>query len=68
MQASSGWWVALYLLGVAIALIYLVKFALWKIRAAKQGRSIYLTAIRKGLLPLALMPQPSGKLVLWSLI
>lgn len=48
MQATSFWWVLLYVVSVAIILIYLIKFALWKIRTAKPGRSIYLESDQTG--------------------
>jgi membrane-bound serine protease (ClpP class) len=48
MQTSSPWWILLYLTGVVIVLIYLVKFALWRIRTAKPSRSIYLNSDQTG--------------------
>lgn len=48
MQTSSPWWILLYLIGVVIILIYLVKFAMWRIRTAKPSRSIYLNSDQTG--------------------
>ena len=48
MQVSFIAWVILYIIGVAGALVFLVKFAIWKIRTAKPGNSIYLSSDQKG--------------------
>ena len=48
MEANSVWWVVLYVIGVVVVLIYLVKFALWNIRTAKPSRSIYLNSDQEG--------------------
>lgn len=48
MQTSSPWWLLLYLIGVVIIIVYLVKFALWRIRTAKPSRSIYLNSDQTG--------------------
>jgi membrane-bound ClpP family serine protease len=48
MQSTSLWWVLLYVIGVIVAIIFLVKFALWKIRTAKPDRSIYLESDQTG--------------------
>lgn len=48
MQAASPIWIILYIIGVTIAIIFLVKFALWRIRTAKPGRSIYLESDQTG--------------------
>lgn len=48
MQTSSLLWVALYIIGIIVLLIYLVKFALWRIRTAKPSRSIYLNSDQEG--------------------
>lgn len=48
METNSPWWVVLYLIGITAAITYLVKFALWRIRTAKPGRSIYLSGDQEG--------------------
>lgn len=40
-QIDTAWAVILYVIAIVIALSYLVKFALWRIRTAKPGMSIY---------------------------
>lgn len=41
MQSESSIAIALFIIGAAICLVFLVKFALWRIRTAKPGFSIY---------------------------
>lgn len=48
MEATSFWWVLLYVAGVAVILFYLFKFAMWRIRTAKPSRSIYLESDQTG--------------------
>lgn len=48
MQTTSLGLVLLYLIGVVIVIIYLVKFAIWRIRTAKPSRSIYLNSDQTG--------------------
>lgn len=48
MQTTSPVWISLYVMGVAITLVFLVKFAIWKIRTAKPNRSIYLNSDQEG--------------------
>jgi membrane-bound ClpP family serine protease len=48
MQATSPLLVVLYIIGVIIAIIYLIKFALWRIRTATPNRSIYLNSDQTG--------------------
>ena len=48
MQADSLIWVAVYVIGVSISIVFLIKFAIWKIRTAKPSRSIYLNSDQKG--------------------
>ncbi|HEV8050982.1 MAG TPA: NfeD family protein [Parachlamydiaceae bacterium] len=48
MQANSIWWVVLYVIGIVVVLIYLVKFAIWRIRTAKPSRSIYSDSSQTG--------------------
>lgn len=40
-QTESPLAISLYIIGICIALVFLVKFALWRIRTAKPQRSIY---------------------------
>lgn len=48
MEASSPFWTLLYIIAVAIAIGFLIKFALWRIRTAKPSRSIYLESDQAG--------------------
>lgn len=48
MEATSPLYVVLYIIGVVLAVTYLIKFALWRIRTAKPGRSIYLNSDQTG--------------------
>lgn len=48
LQASSGFWVLLYIVAIFIALVYLVRLALWKIRHSKSRFSIYSGSDQKG--------------------
>lgn len=48
MQTSSFLWLIVYLIAVVIALICLIKFAIWRIRTAKPSRSIYLSSDQRG--------------------
>lgn len=48
MEATSPVWIILYIIMVTVAIVYLVKFALWRIRTAKPGRSIYLQSDQTG--------------------
>lgn len=48
MQNASPIWIILYVVGVAISIILLVKFAIWKIRTAQPNHSIYLASDQKG--------------------
>lgn len=41
MQSGSPLAITLYIIGTVVALIYLAKFAIWRIRTAKPHRSIY---------------------------
>lgn len=48
MQIQSPLAIAAYIIGVGIILVFLVKFALWRIRTAKPSRSIYSDASQDG--------------------
>lgn len=48
LEAASPIWIMLYIIAVAVAVIYLIKFALWRIRTAKPSRSIYLNSDQTG--------------------
>lgn len=41
MQSQSPWEIAVYVIATGIALGFLIKFALWRIRTAKPNSSIY---------------------------
>jgi membrane-bound serine protease (ClpP class) len=47
-EVNAAWAVILYLAAVIVVLVYLVKFALWKIRTTKPDRSIYLDSSQEG--------------------
>lgn len=48
MESQSAWATAAYVIGVFVALGYLIKFALWRIRTAKPDRSIYSNSSQEG--------------------
>lgn len=48
IQTGSTIATALYVVGTCIAMVFLIKFALWRIRTAKPQRSIYSNAAQNG--------------------
>lgn len=48
VQASAVWAVILYVVAICIALAYLIKFALWRIRTTEPEQSIYSDANQSG--------------------
>ena len=48
IQTGSPWAIALYIVMISVALVLLVKFAIWRIRTAKPQRSIYSNASQDG--------------------
>lgn len=48
MEAAAAWAVFLYIIGVIVMVVLLIKFALWKIRTGKSGKSIYLNSDQEG--------------------
>lgn len=48
MQTTSPFLLVLYIALVVVALVALVKFALWRIKTAKPSRSIYLNSDQQG--------------------
>lgn len=47
-QTSASWAVLLYLVAVIVALGYLIKFAMWRIRTAKPEYSVYSNDSQEG--------------------
>jgi membrane-bound serine protease (ClpP class) len=47
-QTTSGLWVLVYIIAIIIALAYLIRLALWKIRHSKSKYSIYLDSDQEG--------------------
>lgn len=48
MQAESPLAIAIFVVGTCIAMVFLVKFAIWRIRTAKPHRSIYSNSAQNG--------------------
>lgn len=48
IQTDSAVVTAFYVIGICVALVFLVKFALWRIRTAKPQRSIYSNGAQNG--------------------
>lgn len=48
MDSESPLLTALYVLGACVSLVFLIKFAIWRIRTAKPGTSIYSDASQDG--------------------
>lgn len=48
IQTESPLAIALYIVGIGVAMVLLIKFAIWRIRTAKPQRSIYSNASQNG--------------------
>jgi membrane-bound ClpP family serine protease len=48
IEAVAAWTVLLYIIAVIVLVILLIKFALWRIRTARPGKSIYLNSDQQG--------------------
>ena len=48
VQAQSSWTVVLYIVGVAVSIGLVIKFAIWSITTAKPERSIYSNQSQEG--------------------
>lgn len=62
MDTGSALWTLLYIIGVAAAIGLLFKFALWRIRTAAPGRSIYLDSDQQGFQAAAFDASAIGKI------
>lgn len=60
-ESGSVFYVIIYILGIAISVGYLVKFALWRIRTQKPGKSIYSDASQDGFVASAYDHSAIGK-------
>lgn len=61
MQTESPLAIALFVIGIFVAMVFLIKFAVWRIRTTKPQRSIYSNAAQNGYQAVAYDASAIGK-------